>query len=108
MTALHMLLTGLPITSNEAKENGLVFKVCSKEKLEEQLNKICDAIKAKSRSVIQLGKQFYYKQIQNDIITAYKLGSGVMVNNLQLRDGQEGIRSFIEKRKAVWSHTSNN
>lgn len=35
---------------------------------------------------------------------AYAIASKVMVDNLTLRDGQEGIRAFIEKRKPVWSH----
>lgn len=35
---------------------------------------------------------------------AYATASKVMVDNLALRDGQEGIRAFIEKRKPVWSN----
>ncbi|KAI4797740.1 hypothetical protein KUCAC02_024895 [Chaenocephalus aceratus] len=35
---------------------------------------------------------------------AYATASRVMVDNLALRDGQEGIRAFIEKRKPVWSN----
>lgn len=35
---------------------------------------------------------------------AYATASKVMVDNLALRDGQEGIHAFIEKRKPVWSH----
>lgn len=35
---------------------------------------------------------------------AYATACNVMVDNLALRDGQEGIRAFIEKRKPVWSH----
>lgn len=37
---------------------------------------------------------------------AYATTSKVMVDNLALTDGQEGIRAFIEKRKPVWSHTA--
>jgi len=36
---------------------------------------------------------------------AYATASKVMVDNLALRDGQEGIRAFIEKRRPVWSNT---
>lgn len=35
---------------------------------------------------------------------AYAIASRVMVDNLALRDGQEGIRAFIEKRKPVWTN----
>ena len=34
----------------------------------------------------------------------YRLTSAVMVENLALGDGQEGIKAFIEKRKPTWSH----
>lgn len=103
-TAMHMLLTGLPINSEEAKNSGLIAKVSDKNKLDDEINKICDAIKAKSRSVITLGKSFYYKQVLLDVKTAYQAGGKKMVENLLLEDGQEGIKSFIEKRKPVWKN----
>lgn len=31
-----------------------------------------------------------------------------MVDNLAMDDGQEGVKSFIEKRKPVWTHSSQN
>lgn len=42
--------------------------------------------------------------MQNDIKSAYALGEKVMVDNINTKDGQEGIRSFIEKRKPKWNH----
>lgn len=35
----------------------------------------------------------------------FREGACVMVNNINMKDGQEGIKSFVEKRKPVWSHT---
>ncbi|KAJ8915109.1 hypothetical protein NQ315_000361 [Exocentrus adspersus] len=103
-TALHMLFTGLPITAVEAKNSGLVSKVCPAGDIESEVNTICEAIVAKSRPVIELGKKFYYKQIDVDIRKAYELGAEKMVENLRMDDGKEGVRSFVEKRKPVWSH----
>lgn len=31
-------------------------------------------------------------------------GSDMMVNNLAMSDGQEGLDAFKEKRKPIWSH----
>lgn len=101
---MQMLLTGQPLSSHEAKEAGLVNKVCTSENLDCEIDKICEAIIAKSRSVVELGKRFFYKQMQNDIKSAYALGEKVMVDNINMKDGQEGIRSFIEKRKPKWNH----
>ena len=39
-----------------------------------------------------------------DISTAYSLGTEIMVGNLKLKDAQEGIKSFSEKRKPTWTH----
>lgn len=100
-----MLFTGSTITSSEAKDSGLVSKVCPAEKLDEEIQNICSSITMKSRSVIELGKRFYYKQVQEDVKKAYDLGGKLMVDNINLKDGQEGIQSFIEKRKAQWNHT---
>ncbi|KPJ18734.1 Enoyl-CoA hydratase domain-containing protein 3, mitochondrial [Papilio machaon] len=102
--AMYMLLTGQPINAKEAYESGLVTKVVPPENLDEEVTKIIDQIKLKSRSVITLGKYFFYKQINFNIFDAYKLGQEIMINNTEMDDGQEGIRSFVEKRKAKWSH----
>lgn len=72
--------------------------------LDEEVNKIVEKIKHKSRSVIALGKKFYYEQIDLGLFEAYKLGEDLMVQNINTNDGQEGIKSFVEKRKAKWSH----
>lgn len=104
MRAAYMLFTGLPITANEALEAGLVSKVVPKAQLNEEVNNICKAIASKSRSVIALGKQFFYKQIPLDVPTAYELGAKIMVENLAMTDGREGIKSFAEKRPPRWSH----
>lgn len=102
--AAHMLFTGLPISAKEAHEAGLVSKIVPNDKLDEEIGKITDSINSKSRSIMRLGKKFLYEQIELDISTAYSLGSEMMVNNLKLKDAQEGIRSFSEKRKPVWTH----
>ncbi|KAK8750042.1 hypothetical protein OTU49_015208 [Cherax quadricarinatus] len=101
----HMLLTGLPITAEEALHAGLVSKVVLENELEQETQRIVDAITRKSKAVISLGKKFMYKQMEMGIEEAYREGSCVMVDNINLKDGQEGISSFIEKRKPRWSHS---
>ncbi|XP_063709956.1 enoyl-CoA hydratase domain-containing protein 3, mitochondrial [Culicoides brevitarsis] len=104
MQASYMLLTGLPIDAKEAKNSGLVTDVVPKEELDARVEEICEAIKHKSRSVVELGKKFFYAQLNFDVKTAYDLGAQTMVSNLKMKDGAEGIQSFVEKRKPKWSH----
>ncbi|XP_018055196.1 PREDICTED: enoyl-CoA hydratase domain-containing protein 3, mitochondrial [Atta colombica] len=102
--AMYMLFTGLPISGKEAYEYGLVSKVVANDKLDEEIGQITNAINIKSRSIMHFGKTFLYEQINLDILTAYALGTEKMVNNLKMKDAQEGIQSFLEKRKPNWSH----
>lgn len=104
MKSSYMLLTGLPITADEALRVGLVSSVVSSDSLDEELERICHAIMTKSRAVVSFGKNFYYQQLGMDLHKAYEIGSTVMIDNLELNDGKEGIRSFIEKRKPTWKH----
>ncbi|XP_019542809.3 enoyl-CoA hydratase domain-containing protein 3, mitochondrial [Aedes albopictus] len=104
MKASYMLFTGLPISAQEALESGLVSKVVPSDRLDQEVETICDAIKGKSRAVIALGKKFFYEQIAMDVNSAYRKGEQVMADNLGTVDGQEGILSFVEKRKPVWRH----
>lgn len=97
-------ISGEPITAEEAYNSGLVTKVVPANELDDEVNRIVEKIKHKSRSVIALGKEFFYKQIDLNLMEAYKLGEDIMVKNINTNDGQEGIKSFVEKRKAIWSH----
>ncbi len=76
----------------------------SSEDLDLEVEKICRAIKAKSRAVVELGKQFYYRQLEMGLSRALDEGGKTMVENLSYRDAQEGISAFKDKRKPVWTH----
>ncbi|CAO1384636.1 unnamed protein product [Diamesa hyperborea] len=104
MMSSYMLLTGLPINAQEALRIGLVSVVVPSENIDNETEKICEAIKSKSRSVVTFGRKFFYEQIEMDLNSAYKHGSKAMTDNLQLNDGKEGITSFIEKRKPKWTN----
>lgn len=98
-TASLMLYTGLPITADTALTSGLVSKVVPHDQLDEETEMVLRSICEKSIPVIRLGKQFFNQQVKLDILEAYRKGEDVMVNNLKLMDAQEGISSFVEKRK---------
>ncbi|XP_011879506.1 PREDICTED: enoyl-CoA hydratase domain-containing protein 3, mitochondrial [Vollenhovia emeryi] len=107
-SAMYMLFTGFSISGREAYECGLVSKVVANDKLDEEVRRTTDAINTKSRSVMHIGKTFLYEQMTFDISKAYALGTEKMVNNLKMKDAQEGIQSFLEKRKPNWSHNYEN
>ncbi|XP_069483882.1 enoyl-CoA hydratase domain-containing protein 3, mitochondrial [Ambystoma mexicanum] len=102
--ALEMLFTGEPISAQDALLHGLLSKVVPEEKLEEETMNIAERICSTSRPVVALGKAIYYKQMAEDVASAYRTASQGMVDNLALKDGREGIEAFFQKRKPLWSH----
>ncbi|XP_054155373.1 enoyl-CoA hydratase domain-containing protein 3, mitochondrial-like [Oppia nitens] len=104
--AAYMLMTGNTITAYEALKCGLVSRVVSESDINSETQNVVNAILCKSKSVIALGKHFFYSQINQNLETAYCNGSQVMVTNLGLRDAQEGIEAFIGKRTPLWSHST--
>lgn len=91
------------MSSDEAYNAGLVAKVVPEDQLDSEVNKMCEAIIYKSREVVSLGKKFYYKQMSKGIFEAYNLGEEIMVKNINMPEGQEGIYSFAQKRKPKWN-----
>ncbi|XP_062415290.1 enoyl-CoA hydratase domain-containing protein 3, mitochondrial isoform X2 [Pungitius pungitius] len=102
--AMEMLLTGTPISARDALLHGLISRVVAEERLEEETLAIARRVCRASRPVVALGKATFQRQMAQGRDAAYATASKVMVDNLALRDGQEGIRAFIEKRKPVWSN----
>ncbi|XP_037099630.1 enoyl-CoA hydratase domain-containing protein 3, mitochondrial [Syngnathus acus] len=106
--AMEMLFTGAPISAHDALLHGLLSKVVPEERLEAETMAVARRVCGASRPVVALGKAAFHKQMSQGRDAAYATASKVMVDNLALRDGQEGIRAFIEKRKPVWSHQVEN
>ncbi|XP_055509439.1 enoyl-CoA hydratase domain-containing protein 3, mitochondrial [Leucoraja erinacea] len=104
--ALEMLFTGEPISAQDALWHGLVSRVVPEDRLDEETARIAGRICAASRAVVALGKATFYKQMAQDRNQAYRTASQVMVDNLAMTDGQEGIEAFFQKRKPVWSHST--
>lgn len=100
----YMLMTGLPVTGEEAYISGMVTKAVPAEDLDKEIEEITNAIKAKSRAVISLGKEFYYKQLAMSQAEAFAAAQEKMCENFQLGDTKEGITSFFEKRPPNWKH----
>ncbi|KAG8440027.1 hypothetical protein GDO86_005992 [Hymenochirus boettgeri] len=102
--ALEMLFTGEPISAHDALLHGLVSKVVPEESLMKETKRIAQRICQTSHSVVALGKATFYRQMAQSLNDAYRLTSHAMVENLALKDGQEGINAFVQKRKPVWTN----
>ncbi len=97
--ALEMLLTGDTIDAQTAANWGLVNRVVPPEQLIEEAQRLLGAATRGSYLSKGIGKQSYYAQIDLPQEQAYNYAIEVMASTSQLPDAQEGMLSFLEKRK---------
>ena len=100
---MEMLLTGDPIDAATALDWGLVNRVVPQDELDAAVAHFASRILERSAAVVALGKQAFYRQIDQTLGDAYAYTSDVMTCNLELPDSAEGIDAFLEKRTPRWS-----
>ena len=101
--AMEMLLTGQPISAQEALDFGLISRIAPADELEAQTMELARQIASASAQTLALGKAAFYRQVEMDRPSAYQFAGKVMVDNLQIDDAHEGITAFLEKRSPVWT-----
>ena len=101
---MEMLLTGQPISADDAVEVGLINRVVSAGDLDQSVLDYAKQICGASSYTVTLGKQAFYKQLEMGISDAYQLAGETMVRNLQNQDAKEGISAFLEKRAPKWTN----
>ncbi len=103
--ALEMILTGEPLSAQDALRLGLVSRVVPEEKLEEEVAKLLAKVSDQSTPVLETAKRVLYDTIGLPLPQAIKKSVDIYLNQLMdLDDAQEGIRAAIEKRKPVWKN----
>ena len=103
--AFEMILGGEVFKSDEALNIGLVNKVVPLEKFDEEFEKFVKIYASLSGSALAVTKQAF-KKVRN---IPFKDGlpeiEDIYLNKLmKLEDAEEGLKSFLEKRKPVWTH----
>jgi enoyl-CoA hydratase/carnithine racemase len=101
--AFEMLMTGSFIDAPTALAWGLLNRVAPAAELDAVVSELVQKLKEKPRSVVALGKRFFYRQLEQTLEQAYAEGSHVITENMLSGDGQEGIGAFVEKRKPKWT-----
>jgi enoyl-CoA hydratase/carnithine racemase len=96
--AMEMLLTGDPIDAQRAMEWGLVNRVVSPEKLDEETEKLARQIADKPPATVAAGKRGFYQQMDLNLAKAYDLASGVISSSFAHAEGKAGMDAFIDKK----------
>jgi len=100
--AMEMLLLGDMLPAAEAAEYGLVNRVVPADRVLEGALEFARRIAEKSPATVAVGKAAFYRQIEQPLAEAYDYAAAVMVENMMMRDSEEGICAFLDKRKPEW------
>ena len=100
--AMHMLLTGEPVSAQRALELGLVNSVVPAGSERDAAIALANKIAVKSAYTLKVGKEAFYRQADMNLADAYTYAAQVMAENMMARDAEEGIGAFIEKRDPKW------
>jgi len=96
-----MLFTGERISAQRAYECGLISHIASGD-LEEFTAKLANDIAQSASTTLFLGKRGFYQQKDMGIVKAYDFAGEIMARNFCLRDSQEGVTAFFDKREPEW------
>ncbi len=99
---LEMALTGDPISAQTACDWGLVNRVVADDDLDAATADLVARATRGSAGSKAIGKSAYYAQVDMNQPDAYDYATDVMARGVVAPDGQEGIASFVEKRRPVW------
>jgi len=100
--AFEMLSTGGFIAAERAAEIGLINHAVPADQLDDRTRALADTVAAKLGAAVRIGKRAFYEQAQMDVDQAYAYAGDVMVQNMLMRDTEEGIAAFLEKRPPDW------
>jgi len=101
--AADLILTGRQISAAEAHPLGLVTRVVSDHELPAAADCLLEELRALSPKVLRLTRKTLSKLHSADFLKQLKGAERVYLSKLmKTHDAQEGIRAFLEKRKALW------
>jgi len=100
--AAHLIFTGETIDAERAYTMGLVQKIAEQS----QWDKIAERFNKTSAPVLRLAKQAFKQGLKTPVDEVHgKIVKDLFLNRLyKIKDVNEGIASFREKRKPVWKH----
>ncbi len=96
--ALEMSLTGDVVDAHTAADWGLINRAVPDDQLDDAVDDLMARATRGSAMSKALGKRAFYSQVDLDQPKAYAYAMEVMAAGVVTSDGQEGIRSFLEKR----------
>jgi enoyl-CoA hydratase/carnithine racemase len=99
---LELIMTGDKISAAQAAEMGLITRAVPKERLQAEVDALCDKLAAKSPVVMRMGLEAFYRVQDMELEPALKHLQAQLVAVLGTEDAREGLTAFLEKRAPQW------
>lgn len=97
--AKEMILTGDPITAEEARALGLVMKIVPKGKVLEESKNFAAKLAALPRLAMEASKMLVNKGLEIDLPSGLEMEARCFGNLATTHDLREGVLAFLEKRE---------
>ena len=101
-TARDLLLTARIFRGDEAVRLGLASEVVAREQMDERAAELVQTLLRNSPESLRATKRLLRAQQRERLQHAIVLASEANAASRQTADFQEGVASFLEKRKPVW------
>lgn len=96
-------MTGELIDATKALEIGLINKLVPDRDLLNESFKYAKGLAEKSPVALQMGKKSFYQMEDLKFADALELTNYHFATLCTTQEGQEGVKAFLEKRKASWN-----
>jgi methylglutaconyl-CoA hydratase len=103
--ARELFLTGMRFSAQRAKEIGLVHAVVPLPQLDAKVQEYVDEILSAGPEGIAAAKALIPKVWSRLAADAMELTADTIATRRVSPEGQEGMKAFLEKRKATWNRT---
>jgi enoyl-CoA hydratase len=103
--AKEIILTGDPISAEQALSFGLVMKVVPKDKLLEEAKSFAARLAALPRLALEASKMLINKGVEIDLASGLEMEARCFGNLATSHDLREGTAAFLEKRKPNFTGT---
>ncbi|MGH7829128.1 MAG: enoyl-CoA hydratase/isomerase family protein, partial [Candidatus Binatia bacterium] len=101
--AKEIILTGDPISAEEALSFGLVMKVVAKDKLLQEANTFACKLAALPRLALEASKMLINRGLEVDLASGLEMEARCFGNLAASHDLREGVAAFLEKRKPTFT-----
>ena len=103
--AFELILLGENISAKEAERIGLVNKVVAEEELDATAEELARRLIDKSSLSLKLVRDALHQCADTaEFDKAVQKGTELGIKTWETEDGQEGLKSFLEKRKPAWKN----